>query len=376
MNKINNIIGQSAEGDNFFGREKEIATALELLEEGNSLILAAPRRVGKTSFARKIIEKVTEKGWKGCYIDLEKSPTEADFVKHFLKELKGEKRWEEFVPDKLGIKIKDFSFEFKKQKRDVYRKIEKELPHNENTLIVFDELTVFFDNALKNEDGSLSDVKCLLDWLRGLRMEKNTKIRWIFCSSISIEHFTHKHNFSKTINDFTRFKLDEFRGNEPKMLVQALANSKNIVFSDELIDYMLCKLSWNLPYFIQCYFRAIVELIADGEELSEKTIDHAYKNLLNTNYFYHWTERLVYYENEKRFVKIILNELSKAKNGKSKSSLYNLIFSELNDAGKTDEIFKPLLKLLETEGYIMSNNDKYSFRSPLLRDFWSNQFGK
>ncbi|GHV35442.1 ATP-binding protein [Bacteroidia bacterium] len=376
MSKITNIIGQSAEGDNFFGREKEIVNALELLEDGNSLILAAPRRVGKTSFARRMIEKVSEKGWNGYYIDLEKSPTEADFVKHFLKELKGEKWWERFSPEQLNIEIKDFSLEFKKQKQDIYHKIEKELPHNEDTLIVFDELTVFFDNALKTEDGNLNDVKCLLDWLRGLRMEKGTKIRWIFCSSISIEHFTHKHNFSKTINDFTRFKLDELQGNEPKMLVQALANSKNVAFHDELIDYMLDRLGWNLPYFIQCYFRAVVELIADGKTLSKETIDEAYKNLLNTNYFYHWTERLVYYENEKRFAKIVLNELSRTKNGRSKNNLYNLIFSELNDADKADEIFKPLLKLLETEGYIMNNNDRYSFRSPLLRDFWFNQFGK
>ncbi|MDR0506559.1 MAG: ATP-binding protein [Dysgonamonadaceae bacterium] len=376
MDTIKNITGSVVEGKNFFGRTKEIANALELLEDGNSLILAAPRRVGKTSFARKMIEKVSEKGWNAYYIDLEKSPTEADFVKHFLKELKGETWWEKFVPEQLGVKIKDFSLEFKRQKQDVYRKIEKELPNEKDTLIVFDELTVFFDNALKNEDGNLNDVRCLLDWLRGLRMTRNTKIRWIFCSSISIEHFAHKHNFSKTINDFHRLKLDELQEDEAKMLVKQLANSKNINFPAELIDYMLDKLAWNLPYYIQIYFSEISKLMVSDNTLSQKTIDEAYKNLLDTAYFYHWTERLIYYENESRFAKIILNELSKAKNGKSKNKLYDLIFSELNDADKADEIFKPLLYLLETEGYIMNCDDKYSFRSPLLRDFWFNQFGK
>jgi len=79
---------------------------------------------------------------------------------------------------------------------------------------------------------------------------------------------------------------------------------------------------------------------------------------------------------EKRLAYIILNELSRSKNGKRKNQLYDLVNSELNDVEKTDEIFKPLLKLLETDGYVMNDNDKYIFRSPLLRDYWYNQFGK
>ena len=54
MDKIKNVIGGVAEGKDFFGRTKELERAIELLEDGNNLILAAPRRVGKTSFARKI----------------------------------------------------------------------------------------------------------------------------------------------------------------------------------------------------------------------------------------------------------------------------------------------------------------------------------
>jgi hypothetical protein len=165
--------------------------------------------------------------------------------------------------------------------------------------------------------------------------------------------------------------------NESQMFVKALANSKKIIFSDELIKLMLCKLGWNLPYFIQCYFKEIAELVANGKTLSENTIDEAYKNLLHIDsYFYHWTERLVYYENEKRYAKIILNDLSRTKTGRAKKRLYDLIFSEINDVDKTDAVFKSLLKLLETEGYIINNGDKYLFRSPLLRDFWFNQFGK
>lgn len=54
---MKNITGSPVEGDNFFGRTKELEFAWEQLQNGNSLILAAPRRVGKSSFAKKLIAK-------------------------------------------------------------------------------------------------------------------------------------------------------------------------------------------------------------------------------------------------------------------------------------------------------------------------------
>ena len=50
-NNIKNITGTPAEGVDFFGRTKEIKQAIELLEDGNNLILAAPRRVISIHFA-------------------------------------------------------------------------------------------------------------------------------------------------------------------------------------------------------------------------------------------------------------------------------------------------------------------------------------
>jgi hypothetical protein len=174
------------------------------------------------------------------------------------------------------------------------------------------------------------------------------------------------------------------RANEIAKALESLDDGNNLVlakkidFSDEHINYMLEKLGWYLPYFIQILFQEIIELVRDGKTLSNSTVDDAYKNLLNRDiYFRHWTERLIYYEDEQRLARIVLNELSRGKDGKQKEQLYALVFSEMSDADKSDKIFMPLLNLLEVEGYIIKNDaDKYSFRSPLLRDFWFHQFGE
>jgi len=380
MDTIKNITGTVAEGKNFFGRIKEIERAIELLENGNSLILAAPRRVGKTSFARKIKDRMIEKGWNGFYIDLQKQPTEFNFMKSFLKEVKGESWFEKYAPAHLKLNYGDVALEFNKQKQDFYRKIDDALPYSDDTLIIFDEFIVFLDEVLRTKQGEeneFDNVMHFLNWLRGLRLTPNSKIRWIFCSSISIESYLHKLNFTKKINDLTPFKLEELKDEEPQSLVKALANSKNINFSDEHIKYMLEKLGWNLPYYIQILFKEVVELVRDGQTLSKETIDEAYNNLLNMDtYFNTWAERLSYYDEERKFAKLILNELSKLKAGKKVNYLYDLLYAELNNKEKASEVLQSLLRQLESDGYIMNNKEKYTFRSPLLRDYWYNQFGK
>ena len=47
-------IGPPVIGEDFFGRWNELKKA-EVLIQDNNLMLAAPRRVGKTSFARRLI---------------------------------------------------------------------------------------------------------------------------------------------------------------------------------------------------------------------------------------------------------------------------------------------------------------------------------
>jgi Cdc6-like AAA superfamily ATPase len=380
---IVNKVGSVVEGDNFFGRKRELERAWELIENGNSLILAAPRRIGKSSFAKKMIEIAKSKSWNAVYIDLEKSRSESDFITQFVYKLKGERWYKKAgtVLDNINVQVSvsgiGTSLEWKNRKQDIYRKLEKTLVHEKNTLIVIDELTVFLNNLQKGTDKEdFEDVVFFLNWLRGLRQDTtDTKIRWIFCSSISIESFANKHNLSYSINDVTRFPIDELKGDEPALFVQALAESEKLVFTDELIRYLLNKLNWNLPYFIQALFKEIVDLIKlSGYELSSKTINKAYQALIDTPYFNTWEERLKDYLDDEDHARIILKELSKIKAGKNRNSLHTLVYSRVKDAEGTDILLSRLLQRLKNDGYIMLRNGKYIFRSPLLRDFWNNRF--
>jgi hypothetical protein len=379
---MKNIIGSIVEKENFFGREKEIERAWELIEDGNSLILAAPRRVGKSSFAKKLIATAKGKGWSSVYLNLEGIAQEADFIDIFVSQLTKEKWYEKLgnFLETIKLSAKDITVEWNSKKTNIYRELEDNLVHDKDTLIVVDELTIFLNNLRKEQDkAGLIDVNFFLHWLRNLRQVSDTKIRWIFCSSIGIESFTNKHNLSKTINDVTPFKIDELKGNEPELCIKELAKEKNLDFSDKVIRCMLDKLNWYLPYFIQILFKGIVNLHKlDGEKISVETVEKAYKELINSAYFNTWDERLSDYPEDEIYARLILNELSKSKKGITRNGIQTLIFGKTNDEDKADAIATQLLLRLKNDGYIMfdEKGKKYVFRSPLLRDFWYNKFIK
>ena len=79
-------IGTPVEGMDFYGRKKEIELAQRRLQ-GNNLMLAAPRRVGKTSFAKIVMQKMGEQSWNGVFVDLEGLTETSAFFTTIHKEL-------------------------------------------------------------------------------------------------------------------------------------------------------------------------------------------------------------------------------------------------------------------------------------------------
>ncbi|NIM11667.1 MAG: hypothetical protein GTO45_06205 [Candidatus Aminicenantes bacterium] len=59
------ITGVPVRGDDFTGRSKELSQTKYYLENGQSVVLVAPRRFGKTSLVLKVLEELQE---SGCYI--------------------------------------------------------------------------------------------------------------------------------------------------------------------------------------------------------------------------------------------------------------------------------------------------------------------
>ncbi len=63
-------VGKPVSGNDFIGREKEIAEIVEYLKMGQSVVIIAPRRFGKTSLILEVIRRVKKEKYYTGYIDL------------------------------------------------------------------------------------------------------------------------------------------------------------------------------------------------------------------------------------------------------------------------------------------------------------------
>ncbi len=383
---ISNKIGPPVEGDDFFGREKEIRLANRLLDRRHSLLLSAPRRIGKSSLAKKLLDEKKKQGWKCVYIDLEETNTEDGFLRLVIDAFSSNGIWKHVVSEaaqrltsvfskieKVSIGPFEFNFGKKEERENLYKNLKELIHHDENTFIVIDELTLFLGILNKSEDG-IEKVTYILNWLRSLRQVEKTKIRWLFCGSVGLRNFASSKNLSYTINDLTEFTLDELDRKEAAGLLFELGKSEEIEMNDEIINYILDRLSWNIPYFIQVIFSKLAEDY-DGALTYDK-VDAAYKKLCSENYLSTWSERLGEYQEYELPARHILKLLSTQPAGVERNILLDRLMTgqEPSNVEKVDLALSKILEMLENDGYIMKNGALRTFRSPLLRDYWFDKF--
>ncbi len=383
---ISNKIGPPVEGDDFFGREKEIRHANRLLDSSHSLLLSAPRRIGKSSLAKRLIEEKKNQGWKCVYIDLEGTTTEEGFLRLVIEAFSKNGIWKQVAEgmskgltsvleriEKISLGPVELNLGKKEDQEDLYKNLKELIKHDEDTFIVVDELTLFLAILNKRENGA-EKVAFILNWLRSLRQVSKTKVRWLFCGSVGLRNFTSAMNLGYTINDLMEFSLDELNRDEAAGLLLELCKSENVEMSEELIEYTLNKLYWNIPYFIQIIFSKLVEGYDD--KITQEDIDIAYRKLCSENYLSTWSERLVEYREYEVPARQILKLLSTQPAGVKRESMLNNLMTG-QDATKievVDYTLSKVLEMLENDGYIMKKDSLRMFRSPLLRDYWFDRF--
>ncbi len=383
---ISNKIGPPVEGEDFFGREKEIRKANRLLDNNHSLLLSAPRRIGKSFLAKRLIEEKKRQGWKCVYIDLEETTTEEGFLRLVIEAFRKNGIWRQVAEgmskglallfeqiEKISIGPVDFNLHKKEEQEDLYKNLKELIKHDEDTFIVVDELTLFLSMLNKSENGA-EKVAFILNWFRSLRQVSRTNVRWLFCGSVGLRNFTSALNLGYTINDLTEFGLDELNREEAVGLLTKLCESENIEMSEKRVNYTLDKLHWNIPYFIQVIFSKLSEEY-DGE-ITEKSIDIAYDKLCSESYLSTWSERLSEYGEYEVAARQILKLLSTQPAGMERRAMFDVLMTgqAASATENVDYVLSKVLEMLENDGYILKKESIRIFRSPLLRDYWFNKF--
>lgn len=380
---MQNIVGAPVTGANFYGRSKEIKRGLNKLKDGNSLILSAPRRVGKTSFSKKMIELLEHEGWLGIYINMEHLKDEMALYNELADKLYEKRNIYEIISrqtksflEKISFTIKDASIRYEDPNaRNTIRKnilnIINDAERKERILFVFDELAVFLNEISKNGQHP-EEAKSFLNWLRSVRQESSEKAVWIFCSSISIENYLSKYDLSSTTNDMLPFDIGEMPEDEALGLIQVLTEEASLSISTPVQKYILSLLGVALPHNIQALISAIFDEVPDGKnEISKRAVSDAYNNLIkNATYFGTWYQRLREYTDEEADLKKILHYMSHQPEGVTENQLASIVFTIPDEQDITR--LSHIIRILQHDGYIIKKKDnRYSFRLNLLKDYWA-----
>lgn len=375
------IIGPAAEGEFYFDRPYLDELFWKKLKESHNLSIAAPRRVGKSSFMINLLKNDKE-GYFCAYIITESINEPNEFFKKLYKTLIGllnkSGKFKQFFEDlfrRLDIKkISLTEIEFGHNEIDYYSEILllcKEIKETDKKIVLLiDEFSQTVENIIT--DQSKETAKNFLHQCREIRQSPDvkSKISFVYTGSIGLENLVLSIDEPRSISDLGHFTIPPLSEEEARQLITQIIDGDNIHFSKNDQEYFLDKLNWLLPYFIQVMMSEIEGLCRqkNKETVSREIIDEAFtKALDNRSYFEHWLVRLrsIFKGNEFSCAKEVLKTAA-VKNG--------LDYYELQDAIAKFNIEDPapLINILQHDGYLVKDetNRKYRFNSPLLQAWW------
>lgn len=82
---VANLVGTPARGENFYGREPFVQLVADKLKNGH-VLLAAPRRFGKTSVMYRLIDQPYW-DYRIVHADLEKFTEPSELIAHLIEQL-------------------------------------------------------------------------------------------------------------------------------------------------------------------------------------------------------------------------------------------------------------------------------------------------
>ncbi|UAA37753.1 ATP-binding protein [Paraneptunicella aestuarii] len=388
--RIRISIGSPAEGNNFYGREQEQTEIWEKTGADNLLMLA-PRRIGKTSLLKRLRDTAHAQNASVYYCSFADCIEEEACIDHLYRTL-NLPNWKKHVQRfsstlKQITKVNTNGIELgsgqKKDWQATAQHFSAQVDNLDNggkrIIVCVDELPIFILALLKQENGK-ERVRHFLNWFRSLRQAYNHKIKWILAGSIGLDTITARHNMGDTINDLVSFPLGEFPEHIASEFVKALLTSYNKVISDEVNQYLLSKIGWKIPYYLQLLVEHIKKLNTSGAVTIED-VNQAFVELLkpaNRNYFDYWHQRL----NEQlgppdnQHAVLLLNHISRSANGVQKATLKQALEHKTGKLTQEDNLLRYLLDMLENDGYIIESNGRYQFRLSLLGEYWKNRYAQ
>ncbi len=394
---MRNITGQAVLGSDLYGRDYELNRLWEHLEQGEHILMLAPRRVGKTSLMLELHREPRE-DWEVIYIDVEGGDGPADCVASILAALAAHPKYQtrieampfsNAVKDLLrgvsvGASISVLQVELKQAIGSDWGQAADQLEARLTSLddaggkllIIVDELPILISRMLRGEQKG--DAELLLSRLRRWRQAPalRGKVHTLIGGSIGLEGIVRRAGLSGSINDLVSFRLNPWDRSTAVEFLKELASGVGFPLGDKSISRILDLLDDPIPYHVQLFFSALrEESRVDPSLVSSELIDRCFEERLSgpsgTAHLDHYEKRLeiALDERECQMAYDILGLACRGRDG--------VAFADLEDLRRQgSETFQSVLGDLEADGYLRRDDRRLIFRSNLLRTWWRKHRGR
>jgi hypothetical protein len=361
--------GGVVSGKYFFNRTKEISQLKRDLINGHNIILYAPRKYGKTSLIKRVLEELERENFNTIYIDffnvIDKNKFTEIYAKKLLQKRKHSietviKSFTKFVKNitpsvkfdslgnavfELNIKESDTNSSFE----EVVNLPEKWSNKNNKWIVVFDEF---------QEINKLNGENFEKELRANIQFHKN--VTYLFLGSkthLLLNMFRDKSRAFYNIGKF--FKLDKIPKKENSRFIKNNFKKFNIEISGEQIEYML-ELTENIPFYVQFLSSELWQnVIATKNKIENKDIDKAVQGIISgqTDYYLELYDKLSQYQ------KKVLIALLEGGN-----EVYSKKFAEKHRLSSVSSTQRAISRLIN-EGILEKEQKGFQFSDPFFKRY-------
>lgn len=387
---MRNIVGAVPHGKDFFPRSQLIDSIYRDLEKGAHLYLAAPRRMGKTAIMQHLVANPRQ-NYIFLYIITESVDNPVIYFNRLSEAIsiwKPPFEWKDTinrVENLLPEELKQVANLFKQliyliypmwiapktPSENVFKEFEI-LAQQINTrgkklVLMVDEFPQAVENILRKSGPDMAIQ--FLQFNHEVRQRINGNICFIFTGSIGLASMAEKLSATKEISDLNMIEVQPLSPKEAKVFILKILTHEGVNCQLEVIEYLLQKIGWLNPYYIQLVIKELLEECAYQKPITKTMVDRVLIKIVtrrNDHHFEHYYSRLktTFDETEYPFALTVLNKLAQQKEV-SKQEL-------LKESWSCN--CRRVLRTLEFEGYLFGipkeNDILYRFTSPILKLWW------
>ncbi|MEN0005461.1 MAG: AAA family ATPase [Bacteroidota bacterium] len=376
---MKNIVGQTPTGKDFFQRPWLMDKIYRRLEAGDNLFLSAPRRAGKTSIM-KYLEDQPRPGFFFLYLNTEDILTSRDFFKAIAEGLLESDRlrqmtkmlanakgvFQQFFDTFSKIKVAELELEMVEQEglsyKDALETLIKKINTTEQRLVIMLDEFPFTIEHIAKTSGAAAAVQ-FLRLNRNLRQEAGHGIQFMYTGSIGLATTASRLKATEALNDLNIVEIPPLEETEAAQLSRQLLDNYEVSYEETVIPYLLKKLKWLMPFFIQL----LIQLLIDEAQYKGRTIDEDMVDKMLAKASSHRSN--IHFES-------YYTRLDKALDEEEVTSARQILLRIAKEDSVAVGAFKALpnanaiIEILKVDGYIHQTNDAYFFNSPILQNWW------